>query len=183
MQYTDIRPYLSFSLKLTAKPSRGGGNMFRHKMETLAILLEYGYTEHVLLKAALIHYLVEDGEEIGFQAFDEIADIDNDGAAVLALVREVSQHLINGIEEPKSEFLLRIMLHGSEQAKILKLADRISNISALPMAGNLAFILSYIAETENYILPYADKINPAMALELKNRIDLILKTIQNEHTI
>lgn len=181
MQYTDIRPYLSYSQLLTAKPRRGGGNMFRHQMETLAILLEYGYTQPVLLKASLIHDLIEDGEEISFSAFDEIADIDNDGAAVLALVREVSQHLINGAEEPKSEFLLRIMRQGSEQAKILKLADRISNISALPMAGNQEFILSYAAETVNYIMPYADKINPAMALELKNRIETIYKTFKNDN--
>jgi len=181
MQHPDIRPYLPHSLKLAAKPRRGGGNMFRHQMETLAILLEYGYTKPVLLKAALIHDMVEDGEEVGFQAFDEIADIDEDGAAVLALVREVSQRLINGSEESKSEFLLRIMLHGSELAKILKLADRISNISALPNAGDQEFILRYATETRKCILPYADKINPAMALELKNRVDLILKTIQNEH--
>lgn len=178
MTKLNLSPYFSFSLKLTAKPRRGGGNMFRHQMETLAILLEYGYTEPVLLKAALIHDLLEDGEEVGFQAFDEISDIDNDGVAVLALVREVSQHLIQGVEEPKSEFLLRIICQGSKQAKILKLADRISNISALPITGNQEFILSYAAETVNYIMPYADKINPAMALELKNRIETIYKTLQ-----
>jgi GTP pyrophosphokinase len=182
MQYPDIRPYLPYSQKLTAKLRRDGGNMFRHQMETLAILLEYGYIEPVLLKAALIHDLVEDGEEVGFNAFDEITEIDEDGAAVLALVREVSQRLINGVKESKSEFLLRVMRLGSEQAKILKLADRISNISALQMAGNQMFILRYSTETRKCILPYADKINPAMALELKNRIDLILKTIENEHT-
>lgn len=60
MQHPDFWPYLPYSLKLTAKPRRGGSNMFRHQMETLAILLEYGYTEPFLLKAALIHDLVEE---------------------------------------------------------------------------------------------------------------------------
>ena len=128
--------YLPYSLNLAAKPRRGGGNMFRHQMETLAILLEYGYTEPVLLKTALIHDLIEDGEEIGFTTFDEIVKIDTDSTEVLALVHEVSQRVVKGEEEPKSEFLLRIMLQGSEQAKILKLADRISNLSALPMADD-----------------------------------------------
>lgn len=169
-------PYLLYSLHLAAKPRRGGGNMFRHQMETLAILLEYGYTEPVLLKAALIHDLLEDSKQVDHHAYDEIATIDEDGAEVLALVHEVSRRIVLGEEEPKSEFLLRIMLQGSEQAKILKLADRISNISALPMAGDQEFINSYTAETEQYILPYAEKINPAMALELKNRIETIHKT-------
>ena len=66
MTYPNFSVYLRLSQLLTAKPSSGGGNMFRHQMETLAILLEYGYNDPVLLKAALIHDLVEDGKEIGF---------------------------------------------------------------------------------------------------------------------
>jgi (p)ppGpp synthase/HD superfamily hydrolase len=177
MQYTGILPYLSYALKLAAKPRRGGGNMFRHQMETLAILLEYGYTEPVLLKAALIHDLLEDGKHVDYHAFDEIATIDEDGAAVLALVHEVSRKMVNGDEEPKSEFLLRIMSQGSKQAKILKLADRISNLSALPLAGDVEFIGYYITETKKYILPYAEEINPAMARELKKHIESIRKNI------
>jgi GTP pyrophosphokinase len=177
MQFTDIRPYLSYSLVLAAKPRRGGGNMFRHQMETLAILLEYGYTEPVLPKAALIHDLLEDGKHVDYHAFDEIETIDEDGAAVLSLVHEVSRKIINGDEEPKSEFLLRVMSQGSQQAKILKLADRISNLSALPLAGDIEFIRNYVAETEKYILPFAEEINRAMALELKKHIESILKNI------
>ncbi len=131
--------------------------MFRHQMETLAILLEYGYTDSVLLKAALIHDLVEDGGQVDFHTLDEIAKIDKDGTGVLVLVHEVSRQTVDGVEEPKSEFLLRIVQHRSEQAKILKLADRISNINALPMAGDQAFIKSYTDETVKYILPYAHK--------------------------
>jgi (p)ppGpp synthase/HD superfamily hydrolase len=168
--------YLPFSLRLAAKPRRGGGNMFRHQMETLAILLEYGYTKPVLLKAALVHDLLEDGKHVDYHAFDEIATIDEDGAAVLSLVHEVSRKIINGDEEPKSEFLLRIMSQGSEQAKILKLADRISNLSALPMAGDVEFIRYYVTETEKYILPFTEEINPAMALELEKHIESIRKT-------
>jgi len=182
MPQTTLSPYLPYSLKLVVKPRRGGGNMFRHQMETLAILLEYGYTEPVLLKAALIHDLVEDGRQVDFHTFDEIAETDKDGPEVLALVNEVSRQVVDGVEEPKSEFLLRIVQHGSEKAKILKLADRISNINALPMAGDQAFIKSYTNETVKYILPYANGINPAMARELKNRVETILKSIDHEHT-
>lgn len=182
MPYSNFSSYLPFALHLVAKPRRGGGNMFRHQMETLAILLEYGYTEPVLLKAALIHDLLEDGKHVDYHAYDEIATIDEDGAKVLDLVHEVSIRIIQGKEEPKSEFLLRIMRQGSEQAKILKLADRISNISALPMSGDMEFIRKYTDETVKYIIPYAGPINPEMASELEKRIELILKTIDHEHT-
>jgi (p)ppGpp synthase/HD superfamily hydrolase len=175
---TPTSPNFIYSLKLKAKPRRGDGNMFRHQMETLAILLEYGYTNPVLLKAALIHDIIEDGDVIGFHTFDEIKDIDEDGGSVLALVKEVSQHMNQGKKEPKSEFLLRIMQQGSQQARILKLADRISNLCALPLTRDPEFISSYIRETELYILPYAEDINTDMATELKNRIESIKTNLQ-----
>jgi (p)ppGpp synthase/HD superfamily hydrolase len=181
MPLSNLHPYLPYSLKLAAKPRRGGGNMFRHQMETLAILLEYSFTNPVLLKASLIHDLIEDGQLVGFHEIDEIQAIDEDGAEVLALVKEVSQQVFQGVKEAKGEFLLRIMLQGSEQAKVLKLADRISNLSTLPLAGDIGFIENYISETKEFIMPYAGKINPAMAQELQNRIESTLKTLQNGH--
>lgn len=177
MPLTNLSPYLAYSLKLTTMPRQGGGNMFRHQMETLSILLEYQCTEPVLLKASLIHDLVEDGEEIGFISVNEISTIDEDGEAVFALVKEVSRRVIGGLKEPKSEFLLRIMLKGSVQAKILKLADRISNINALLLTRDNEFIKKYIHETEHYILPYAEEIHPAMAAELRKSIEFIYKNI------
>jgi (p)ppGpp synthase/HD superfamily hydrolase len=144
-------------------------------METFSILLEYGYTNPVLLKAALIHDLLEDGPKLGLDAFDSIAKLDEDGPAVLKLVEEVSIKTVEGIEEPKAGFVLRIMLQGSQNAKILKLADRISNLSALPLAEDKEFITNYLEETEKYILPYAFSINPAMAAELKERMESTLK--------
>ena len=47
------------------------------------------------------------------------------GPAVYALVMEVTIRSIDGIREPKSEYLLRIMQSGSPRARVLKLADRI----------------------------------------------------------
>jgi len=178
MSLLNLSDYINYSLKLAAKPRRGGGNMFRHQMETLAILLEYSYDDPVLLKAAMIHDIIEDGDVIGFHNFDEIRDIDKDGANVLSLVKEVSRHLIQGIQEPKSEFLLRIMEQGSQHARILKLADRISNLSSLLLTRDPEFISSYLRETESFILPYAENINTNMATELKNHIESIKTEIQ-----
>ena len=152
--------------------------MFRHQMDTMAILLNYGYTQPVLLKAALVHDIVEDAYVTGFYAFEEIAAIDDDGREVMALVNEVTQRESDGIREPKGEFLLRIMIHGSEESKILKMADRISNITSLPCAEDIRFISGYISETEKYIQPYALEVNAAMAEEIRERIRSMKKTLQ-----
>ena len=68
MTYPNFSAYLRLSQLLTAKPSRGGGNMFRHQMETLAILLEYGYDELVLLEATLICNFKENGNSILYES-------------------------------------------------------------------------------------------------------------------
>jgi len=170
MTYTNFSAYLPFSCQLARKPRKGVGNMFRHQMETFAILLEFGYTDPVLLKAAMIHDIVEDGAEVGFTAFNDIEKTDADGSVVMALVREVSQRLVNGVKEPKKDFLLRVMENGSANAKILKMADRISNLSALSLAGNKQFIAAYIEETCLYILPYAKGVSEPMAGELQKLI-------------
>lgn len=165
--------WIGYSLKLSAKPRRGGGNMFRHQMETLAILLDYGFRDPRLLKAALIHDLIEDIEWTDLDHYEEIERLDDDGVAVLQLVKEVSQHAFDGVKEPKGEFLLRIMKHGSHKAKILKIADRISNLTGLPLSGDQDFIRNYISETEQYIAPYASQINPGMAQEINERLKSI----------
>lgn len=183
MTNNNLYPYLLYSLKLAAKPRRGGGNMFRHQMETFSILFGYGYTQPVLLKAALIHDLIEDSDWTGFHNFDTIGEIDEDGEKVIALVREVTQQEEKGLKEPKGEFLLRIMQQASNHAKILKLADRLSNLTGLPLAGDLTFIKNYIEETEQYILPYAGEINPDMAEELKERIQSTKKLVAEKTRI
>jgi len=148
--------------------------MFRHQFETLAILLEYGYEDPVLLKASLIHDLFEDGEKVGFSGFDSVLSVDEDGPEVFDLVQELSIHVMNNIEEPKGQFLERIMQTGSQRARVLKLADRLSNINSLPSTNDLSFIKRYVEETDLHILPYAEEINKDMAEELKRSL-LIFK--------
>jgi hypothetical protein len=72
--------------------------------------------------------------------------------------------------EPKSEYLLRIMQHGSDRAKQLKLADRISNLTALGFVHDAAFVRRYIDETRSYVLPYAEAVNANMFRELSDLV-------------
>jgi (p)ppGpp synthase/HD superfamily hydrolase len=76
----------------------------------------------------------------------------------------------NGQEEPKSEYLRRVMEFGSNRAKILKLADRISNLISLGYVHNRDFVQRTLSETREHILPYAKAVNLDMDRELRDLI-------------
>ena len=55
-----LAPYMQLSTALIGKARHAGGNMFRHQIDTLAILIDYGYIDSVLLKASCVHDTIED---------------------------------------------------------------------------------------------------------------------------
>lgn len=163
-------PYIVKAMALVGVKRRGGSNMFRHQISTLGILLDYKIIDPVVLKAAIIHDLFEDAVGMPGVSERDITEIDADGPAVYALVMEVTIRSSNGVKEPKSEYLLRIMRHGSARAKVLKLADRISNLTALGFVHDAAFVKRYLEETRAYILPYAEVVNANMYRELSDLV-------------
>ena len=68
--------------------------------------------------------------------------------------------------EKKDEFLKRIINYGSQKAKLLKCADRISNMISLGFVTDSKFIERYCNETEFYILPIAIEVDYNMYQEL-----------------
>jgi len=156
-------PYIQVATLLIGKSRRAGGNMFRHQIDTLGILIDYGYIDSVLLKASIVHDILEDIPNFNH---DILLSVDADSKAVYELVKEVSRR--NG--ETKPEFLSRICESGSHNAKILKVADRISNMISLGFVNNLEFVERYINETEKYVLPIANQVSQYMVTEL---VDLI----------
>jgi GTP pyrophosphokinase len=165
-----LAPYIVKAMALIGVKRRGGSNMFRHQLSTLAILLDYKVIDPVLLKASVIHDLFEDAATMPGVTEDEIARLDSDGPAVYALVMEVTIRVVNGIREPKSDYLLRIMQSGSRRARVLKLADRISNLTALGFVHDVAFVKRYLEETRACILPHAEPVNPDMFRELSDLV-------------
>lgn len=165
-------------MRLKDKKRKGVGTMFRHQVETFTILFEYGYTDAVLLKASFIHDLLEEEPELFDEISELISKIDQDSSEVLQLVKEMSIKLTDGLKEPKSRYLLRIMKEGNQRVKLLKLADRISNVASLTVINNVEFIKRYLKETEEFILPYANKIDSRMAIELRELIELKSRLLQ-----
>jgi GTP pyrophosphokinase len=165
-----MAPYIVKAMALIGVRRRAGSNMFRHQLSTMAILIDYRIIDPVLLKAAVIHDLFEDASGMPGVSEDAIVGIDADGPAVYALVMEVTIRGANGVREPKEQYLRRIMLEGSPRARLLKLADRISNLTALGFVNDVAFVKKYLQETKSCILPYAERVNPDMFRELSDLV-------------
>jgi (p)ppGpp synthase/HD superfamily hydrolase len=174
-----LAPYIFKAMALIGVRRRAGSNMFRHQIVTMGILLDYKFIDPVLLKASVIHDLFEDASGMPGVSKEDIVKIDSDGPAVYDLVMEVTIRIINGIKEPKAVFLTRIMELGSQRAKILKLADRISNLVALGFVHDDAFVRKYLMETKGFILPYAAAINVDMFRELSDLVSDREQRLQN----
>jgi (p)ppGpp synthase/HD superfamily hydrolase len=160
---THLAPYIQLATALIGKVREGGGNMFRHQLDTMATLVDYGYIDSVLLKASVVHDLIEDVPEFNHNL---LLSIDYESPKVYDLVLEVTRFP----EETKPEFLTRIYKTGSRYAKILKVADRISNMISLGFVINPEFISRYTEETVRYILPIAGEVDKAMLGELNSLV-------------
>ena len=165
-----LAPYI---LKATALIGIGrlvGGNQFRHAFSTLGILLDYKYyKDSILLKASLLHDLLEDFPDPENQK-REIAVFDKkEGNEVVELVLEVTKRK----DELKHDYLQRLLNSGSLNALRLKCADRISNLTDLHRDTHTEQKISdYLDQTEKFVLPMARKVNADMEFEL---LDLIAR--------
>jgi GTP pyrophosphokinase len=165
-----LAPYIFKAMALIGIRRRGGSNMFRHQISTMGILLDYKFIDAVLLKASVIHDLFEDAKDMPGVSKQEVVSLDADGPAVYDLVMEVTIRTVDGRKEPKSTYLERVMQSGSQHAKILKLADRISNIYSLGFVHDEEFVARYLAETRASVLPYAEVVNADMFRELSDLV-------------
>jgi GTP pyrophosphokinase len=165
-----LAPYIFKAMALIGVRRKAGGNMFRHQVATMGILLDYKIIDPVLLKASVIHDLFEDAEGMPGVNKEDIVSIDQDGPAVYDLVMEVTMRKVDGVEEPKSEYLTRIMRTGSSKAKVLKLADRLSNLFSLGFVHDARFVRRYLNETRELILPHAREVNPDMYREMSDLV-------------
>jgi (p)ppGpp synthase/HD superfamily hydrolase len=162
-----LAPYIIKATALIGKKRNVGGNQFRHAFATLAILLDYKlFDDPALLKASLIHDLLEEIPETNQV---ELRQIDSDANQVVDLVLEVTRP--EGMD--KSLYLKNIRENGSVNAKLLKVADRIDNLTDLhPDHYSRKKMASILDETEKYVIPMAMQVNKNMVIELTDLIKL-----------
>lgn len=161
-----IAPYIIKATALIGTERNVGGNQFRHAMATFAILIDYKFfDDYVLLKASVIHDLLEDVPETNER---ELRQIDGQANQVVDLVWEVTRP--KGIS--KANYLKKILEQGSRNAKLLKVADRISNLTDLHRDQySRKKMKEYLDQSEKYVLPMAIEVNKDLAFELKDLID------------
>jgi GTP pyrophosphokinase len=160
-----LAPYILKATALIRVSRKVGGNQFRHSFSTLGILLDYKYfSDSILLKASLIHDLLEDLPET---EVDDIRRTDYEGNEVVDLVLEVTRR--HG--ETKLQYLQRVLDTGSVRARVLKCADRISNLTDLHRDTHPDQKISdYLKQTEDFVLPMARQVNADMVIELTDLI-------------
>ena len=160
-----LAPYILKATALISVQRQVGGNQFRHCFSTLGILLDYKFfANSVLLKASLLHDLLEDLPET---QVDEIRNIDFEGNQVVDLVLEVTKRR----DETKPQYLQRVLESGSQNALLLKCADRISNLTDLHRDTQTSeHIADYLDQTERYVIPMALLVNNDMVIELTDMV-------------
>jgi len=167
-----LAPYIMQATALMGVRRKIGGNQFRHAFATLGILLDYKqFSDHILLKASVIHDLIEDLPLTDIQV---LKNIEPEAWKVVNLVMEVTRKS----EEEKADYLKRILFTGSRNAHLLKATDRIRNLTDL----HLGFftdqkMVKYLDETEKYVIPMAKNVNPDMVIELLDLIEIRRKLI------
>lgn len=161
LSQTVLAPYVYISATaLRGKFRASSSTSFRHAMHVLSILINYGVSSPILLKAALVHDILN--EVVDFDP-SNISDADSDGPLVLKLVQEISRDKSN---ESKDDFLRRIAKTGSQEAKILISASRIDTLEDLGFSTDRNFIKKYCAQTECFVLGMALDVNYSMYLEM-----------------
>jgi (p)ppGpp synthase/HD superfamily hydrolase len=170
-----LAPYMQLATALIGKSREGGGTMFRHQLDTMTILIDYGYIEPVLLKASIVHDLIEDAPEFNR---NQLLSVDYDSPAVYELVLEVSRRA----NETKPDFLTRIHKSGSRHARLLKSADRISNMISLGFVNKPEFVARYTEETACYVFPIAESVDSNMLFELHSLVASRRKCLGIENT-
>jgi len=170
MQLKDLTlaPYIQKAMALRNKRRKVGGNIYRHSMAVMFILMDYYHkdweTNPVMLKAAILHDLVEEFQDYDL---DELRQLDADGPAVLEIVLILTQRK----GESKEAYLQRVLESGNETAYKIKVADRISNLTDMHIGmASKDWMKRQIDFTEKYIVPMAEIVNKDMVKEVKDLI-------------
>jgi len=153
-----LAPWVQKASALVGVRRQVGGNQFRHSMAAMTILIDYHFVDSIILKASIIHDLLEDFSAVDM---DELRKVDAEGDKVLALVLELTR---DPKKETKKEYLERLIYQSSPQAKIIKLADRISNLTDLHI-----FVFPK-EKTENYLNQTEELIYPMIEELLKSNM-------------
>ena len=125
----------------------GGGRYFEHPKEAALILLEQGVTDYEVIIAALLHDVMEDSFILTWPDLEYIF-----GSRICAIVKQLTKEA--GL--PKEQYIPRLV-NGLPEAQLVKLDDRLHNLSTLASCKREKQ-LKQIKETREKIFQLTDKL-------------------------
>ncbi len=125
----------------------GGGRYFNHPREAALILLERSVFDHEVIIAALLHDVMEDSFILTWPDLEFIF-----GSRICAIVKLLTKE--PGL--PKEQYIPRL-LGGMPEAMLVKLADRLHNLTTLNECSREKQI-KQIKETREKIYKLCDKL-------------------------
>lgn len=147
----------------------GGGRYFEHPKEAALILLDQGVTDHEVIIAALLHDVMEDSFILTWPDLEYIF-----GSHLCTIVKQLTKE--PGL--PKEQYIPRLV-NGVPEAQLVKLADRLHNLTTLGGVKREKQ-LKQVKETREKIFQISDKLvqNPRygeLAGWFKARMEDVMK--------
>jgi len=116
---------------------------------------------------AWLHDVPEDGKH---EDGRPVTERDLHAAGIELIVIKDVMHLTQEPNEDKATYLARLLAQGTLTAKVVKCIDRTCNLREGRPTFKDGRWGRYVAETEKFILPLADKIAPWFAAEMRKEI-------------
>jgi (p)ppGpp synthase/HD superfamily hydrolase len=173
-KYVNSRRALDLAIRLHDGQERLAGGPYIHHPARVALKLHrLGVHDDKIIAAALLHDVIEDCiDRLTGDAFAQLASLHN---YTLTLVEILTQ---DPTTTDKDYYAL---IHTSPDASLIKLADRLDNLTNIKGTETSSEIRTKLRETRQYVLPLATTHNqtptlyvPAMASlerELQQRIN------------
>lgn len=126
---------------------KDGTPYFSHPDRVAKFVAKNKQSKHLpeLVSAAYLHDTIEDTDATINEVREKFGDL------VASLVTDLTSDQQQKIEMGKTDYLTKKMLEMSDYALVVKLCDRLDNISDLKNSENPEFVNKYVKETKSIL--------------------------------
>lgn len=168
--------WLSKNAHRVQKPRDTGERYFEHPREVALLLIEHGYKDKNILTKALLHDVIEDTNTPVQIVVDLFGHNIWQGLSLLSKVIPVFDPVTGEIsgrhKKPIEEYYAEIS-KADPSIQAVKIADRLHNLRSMKAWGREKQV-KYAKETQQYILPIAQKADARFAKELFSEVYRVL---------
>ena len=157
-----------------------------HPLQVACGLVNVGCKDIIILSAAMLHDAIEDGNITPQELYKRLVDIqiDHEGAAcIVKLVLELTNINKQGYDQfslnrkRKKEVVLSLIEYASAEACIIKIYDRINNLSTISAVESGDFVSIYKQESYKLFRAIEERLKKFVETELIARAIIDMKVI------